>query len=110
MHVQIATYTIDEVSDAEFIEANHEFAQMMSGVPGLLAKIWLKGSDGSTYGGVYLWEDREAYEAFVASDLWASVEQDDSLSRLDSRDFSVMEDLTRATQPRLEVVRGGPGG
>ena len=104
MYVQIATYTIDEVSDTEFIEANQEFAQMMSAVPGLLAKVWLKAPSGNTYGGVYLWEDREAYEAFVAGDLWVSVMNDDSLSALESRQFSVMEDLTRATQPGLEIV------
>ena len=104
MHVQIATYTIDEVSDEEFIQANQEFAEMMSEVPGLLAKVWLKAPSGTSYGGVYLWKDREAYEAFVASDLWASVMADPSLSALESRHFEVMGDLTRATQPGLEVV------
>lgn len=105
LHVQIATYTIGEVSDRDFIEANREFAQVMSAVPGLRAKVWLKAPDGSAYGGIYLWEDQAAYEAFVASDLWASVKEDDALSDLESRDFSVMEALTRATQPGLEIVR-----
>ena len=106
MHVQVVTYRIGEVSDADFIEANREFATLMSAVPGLLAKIWLKGRDG-IYGGIYLWQDREAYESFIASELWASVEGDDSLAQLHSQEFETMADLSRATQPGLSVF--GPG-
>ena len=40
MHVQVVTYRIaDEISEADFIEANKEFAEMMVAVPGLLAKV-----------------------------------------------------------------------
>lgn len=104
MYVQVATYKIDEMSDEEFVDANRDFASMMSAVPGLLAKIWLKAPDGTRYGGVYLWRDREAYEQFVGGDLWASVVTDESLSELDSRSFAVMDELTTATQPGITVV------
>jgi hypothetical protein len=106
MHVQVATYRIDEIADEEFIEANLEFAAMMSAVPGLLAKVWLKAPEGNVYGGVYLWRDREAYEDFIGSELWASVQGDDSLFELESRDFSVMDELSRITQPGLAIVDG----
>jgi hypothetical protein len=108
MHVQVATYKIDEMGDEQFIEANQEFASMMSAVPGLLAKVWLKAAGGKVYGGVYLWRDREAYEEFIGSELWATVVNDDSLSELESRDFSVMDELSRVTQPGLAIfdVRG----
>lgn len=104
MYVQVATYKIGEISDDEFVEANEEFASMMSAVPGLLAKVWLKAPDGNVYGGVYLWRDREAYEDFIGSELWASVLGDDSLSDLESRDFAVMHELTKATQPGLTLI------
>ena len=104
MHVQIATYTGPEISDDEFIQANQEFASMMAEVPGLLAKIWLKAPDGTVYGGVYLWQDRQAHEEFIGGELWASVLSDESLSDLQSDDYEVMDELTRATQPRLKTV------
>lgn len=104
MHVQVATYEIDAIVDDEFIAANREFAAMMSAVPGLIAKVWLKAPDGNVYGGVYLWRDREAYEDFINSELWASVLSDDSLSELESRDFAVMDELTKATQPGLNLI------
>lgn len=39
MHVQVVTYRVEDVSDADFIEANKEFAEAMAAVPGLLAKV-----------------------------------------------------------------------
>jgi hypothetical protein len=106
VHVQLVTYKLAEsgVSDAEFIEANQEFAEMMKAVPGLLAKIWLKDPAADGYGGLYLWQDREAYESFLASELWGSVVTDDSVSDLASHDFAVMEELTAVTQPVLQLL------
>lgn len=103
MHAQIVTYRVEGVSDAEFIEANREFAEAMAAVPGLLAKVWLKGGNG-VYGGLYLWRDREAYEAFLASELWAEVLGDASMLDVASTDYGVMEELTRATQPGLKLL------
>ncbi len=107
MHVQVVTYRLsgmEDMSDSDFIEANQEFASMMAVVPGLLAKVWLKNADDKVYGGMYLWRDREAYESFLATELWASVLSDDSVSDLASHDFAVMEGLTKATQPVLQVL------
>jgi len=104
MHVQVVTYRLADISDPEFIDANREFAEMMAAVPGLLAKVWLKDPDGSTYGGVYLWQDRQACESFLAGDLWGEAITDESLMDLASHDFAVMDELTKVTQPRLQLL------
>ena len=52
----------------------------------------------------YLWQDRRAYDDFLASELWAEVLGDDSVVDLVSRDFAVMDGLTRSTQPALQMV------
>jgi heme-degrading monooxygenase HmoA len=104
MHVQIITYRIAAVSDADFNEANQEFAEMMTQVPGLLTKVWLKADEPGVYGGVYLWRDKESCEAFLASDLLAAVKADDSVHELTSHDYSVNEEMTKITQPVLQVI------
>ena len=105
MHVQVVTYRVEGVSDPDFIEANRAFAEAMAAVPGLLAKVWLRGPDGEgRYGGLYLWRDREAYEAFLAGELWAEVVNDPSMLDVQAADYSVMEDLTRMTEPGLKVL------
>jgi hypothetical protein len=104
VHAQVVTYQLADISDPEFIEANREFAEMMAAVPGLLAKVWLKDPDGSTYGGVYLWQDRQACETFLAGELWGEVLKDESVMDLTSRDFAVNDELTKVTQPGLKVL------
>lgn len=104
MHLQIVTYRMGEISESDFIEANQEFAHMMAAVPGLVAKLWLRGPDQDGYGGVYLWQDRDAFDNFLAGDLWAEVVMDDSLQDLTTHDFAVMDDLTRLTQPGLQLL------
>lgn len=104
MHVQIVTYRVEGVSGADFTDANRKFAEAMAAVPGLLAKLWLKRPDGGVYGGLYLWRDREAYEAFLASELWGEVLNDASMLDVVSTDYGVMEELTRATQPGLKLL------
>ena len=105
MHVQVVTYRVEDVTDADFVEANKDFAEAMAAVPGLLAKVWLKGPEGEgRYGGLYLWRDREAYDAFLAGELWAEVLNDPSMLDVQAADYSVMEELTRATEPGLKVL------
>ncbi len=104
MHIQIVTYRVEGVSDADFVEANREFAAAMAAMPGLLAKVWLKEPAGDAFGGLYLWRDREAYEAFLASELWAEALNDVSMLDVKSADYGAMEELTRATQPGLKVL------
>ena len=104
MHVQVVTYRVADVSEAEFVEANREFAAAMAAVPGLLAKVWLQRLDEDVYGGLYLWRDREAYEWFLESELWAEALADESMLDVTSTDYGVTEELTRATQPGLKVL------
>ena len=47
---------------------------------------------------MYLCQDRDACEGFLAGPLWAEALKDDSMLDLESRDFAVMEELTAATQ------------
>ena len=104
MHVQVVTYRLSDITDAEFVDGNQEFAVMMAAVPGLLAKIWLKGAKPGEYGGVYLWQDKSAHDAFVSGDLWASVIADETVMDLASADFAAMDHLTAKTQPGLTLL------
>jgi hypothetical protein len=104
MHVQLVTYRMADISEPEFIEGNKEFAEMMAAVPGLIAKVWLQGADENTYGGLYLWQDREACENFLAGELWGAAVKDDSMLDLVSNDFGVMEELTKMTQPGMKLL------
>lgn len=67
-------------------------------MPGLISKVWLADSASGTYGGVYLWEDREAFERFTTSDLFKTVASPPHLADITAKDFGVLEAPTRVTR------------
>ena len=102
MHVQIVTFGLDGMPEHEYIDIATRLTPRFAALPGLLAKVWLESPDSGTYGAIYFWEDQEAMERFVASDLFEGTHP--GFAGLDSSDFSVLGNLTRATQPALTVV------
>jgi heme-degrading monooxygenase HmoA len=104
MHVQVVTYGLRGITEDEYLEACQEETATFAGIAGLLAKLWLRDRDTKTYGAVYLWRDRQAYDNYVKGDIWASVQGDETLSGVTCRDFEVLEDLTAATQPGAKLL------
>jgi quinol monooxygenase YgiN len=105
MHVHIVEFRLDGMTEEEYREACQRFAPALAEVPGLLAKVWLAADDG-TYGGVYLFRDRAAMEAHVASDLFAAVATFPNFTDITTRDFAVLEGLTRLTEREVRFPVG----
>ena len=71
MRVQIVTFSLKDISDADYRSVCDEFADVFARMPGLVSKVWLADEAANTYGGVYTWVDRPAMEAYLRSDLFA---------------------------------------
>jgi heme-degrading monooxygenase HmoA len=108
MHVQIIEFHLSDMSEAAYIEACEQLAPAFAEVPGLLAKVWLADRATGTYGGVYLFRDRAAMEAFRASELFAGVAASPHFVDMGAQDFAVLEGPTAVTQreARLPVGAG----
>ena len=105
MHMLVVTFNLRDMSGDEWAQAEApRLAPAFAHLSGLISKIWLADESTNTFGGVYMWRDQDALEAFLASDLAAAVRAHPHLTNLSMRSFAVLEDLTRATQPELEVV------
>src|SRR5271169_4009801 len=73
-------------------------------VPGLQWKIWLDGSDERRAGGIYLFADRDAAEAYVNGPIVARMRANPDVGELDIRVFDVrqnMSEITRTPLPSL---------
>lgn len=98
MLVQVVTFNLEGMSDAEFRTACEEqWCAAVAGVPALLSKTWLANSETNTYGGVYLWPDRAAMERYVNSELFRGFAADPRISGIRSEFFNVLEEPSRAT-------------
>lgn len=104
MHVQIVTFHLEGLSDADFRRDCDEWAPAFAAVPGMLSKVWLADPAGNTYGGVYTWRDRQAMEDYQASALFQAVKADPRLAGLTSVDFAVLEGPTRVTHGLAAVT------
>jgi heme-degrading monooxygenase HmoA len=102
MYVQVVTYGLAGIGEGEYLDVANSVAPRFSGMPGLLAKVWLGNTEEGRYGGVYFWEDREAMERFVRSDLFEAFNPE--FDEIAVEDFDVLENLTAVTQPVLQVL------
>ena len=77
-------------------------------LPGLEWKIWLDDpSDAQRSGGIYLFADRAAAEAYVNGPIVANMKANTALRELDIRVFDVrhtMSEITRAPLPALPLA------
>lgn len=106
MHVQIIEFRLRGITEEGYREVCEQLAPAFAEIPGLLAKIWLADTDAGTYGGVYLFRDREALQAFAGSELFAEVAAFPNFTDITARDFAVMEDPTRITQREVRLPVG----
>ena len=100
MHIQIINFNLKDITDAELRSMADEVAPAFANVPGLHGKIWLVDVDKNTYGGVYIWQDADAMQAYLASDLGKGVVGNPNFANLSSRDFEVLSGPT--------AISGGP--
>jgi len=98
MHVQVVTFSLRDISDADYRSACDGLANVFTGLPGLISMVWLADKATNTYGGVYTWVDRLAMEAYLHSDIFTAIAANPDLAEITSRDFEVLEGPTRVTQ------------
>ena len=104
MHAQVITFGLNGITEEQFREACGADAPTFASLPGLLAKIWLRDPETNTYGGLYLWDDQEAYEGYIKGEVFDAIKTNTHLKNVESRDFGVFEDLSARTMPKLRGV------
>lgn len=98
MHVQLVTFELKDMSQAEYERFCDEVAPAFAAVPGLVSKVWLASPEANTFGGVYTFRDKKAFDAYVASDLFQGVGANPHLAQLKAADYEVMERPTAVTR------------
>ena len=98
MHIQVINFNLEGINRAEYEAVCDELAGAFAALPGLISKHWLADEEINTYGCVYFWETRDAYEAYLNSELFAGVGANPALANIVSKDFDVLEGPTRVTR------------
>lgn len=99
MIAQVITYQLQDISQAEYLKQMVEpDAPILANVKGLISKVWLSNEAKNTFGGFYLWESKEAMEAFMLSDLVKAVVSRPFVKNVSSVDYTVNEAASKITR------------
>jgi hypothetical protein len=101
MYALVVTYT-SAVPAEQMRDAQLAFAERVVAVPGFVSKTWLRHE--STLGGFYVFDSRDAAEAFAQGPLFASLRDAPVVSDLTVREFSVLGDLSTLTGVDVPVA------
>jgi hypothetical protein len=105
MEALVVTFKND-ASQEQFTAATAEHAAVFAEVDGLLAKIWIADPESDTKGGIYLFADRTALDAYLESDVFQSILAEPSFEGTSWRCYQVLDELTARTQPGIQIVGG----
>jgi hypothetical protein len=98
MHILIINFALEGISAEQYAEQVESVAPAFAKLPGLVSKIWLANQETNTYGGVYLWQDQEAMEAYKHSDIYKGMMANPYFKDISVKDFAVLEGPTRITR------------
>jgi len=70
----------------------------IAAVKGLRWKIWIMNEQTQEAGGLYLFDDRDAVEAYLEGPIAAGLKSNPALSEISFKQFNVVEDLTAITR------------
>lgn len=98
MYVLVINFNLEGIDHNQFSEACDELADTFAAIPGLIAKVWLSDPDSNTYGGVYTFEDKAAFEAYKAGEVFAAVASNPNFINVSAKDFGILDGPTRVTR------------
>lgn len=104
MIIQVVSFNLDGLSDAEYRRACEGLAPELARVPGLISKVWLADEASNTYGGVYTWADRQGMDAFALSDLFKEFATNPNFQNITSTVFGILERPSRITRGSIPMA------
>ena len=104
MIIQIVTFHLDGLSDADYRAVCDELAPELARVPGLVSKAWLADEVTNTYGGVYTWIDRQAMDEFARSDFFKAFAANPNFADITSRAFGLLAGPSQVTRASLAIA------
>ena len=98
MHILIINFNLNELSREQYESVCGEFASTFAALPGLISKTYLANEETNTYGGVYLWADKQAMLEYMHSHIYATIGANPALVNITATDFEVLEGPSKVTR------------
>jgi hypothetical protein len=107
MYARIVTFHLAGVAATEYHDHAAAVAPAFTTWPGLLAKLWIADAHAGTYGGIYLFADRESAELSRDTDVYRSMATNPVFADLAVREFDVLDEPTAITASAFHAAHAG---
>jgi len=97
MHILIINFNLNELERSEYEAVCDEVSEAFAAVPGLISKKWLANEETNTYGGVYLFNDRQAMLDYKESELFKSLGENPAFDNISITDFELLAGPSKIT-------------
>jgi hypothetical protein len=104
MHILVVNFNLKGITEEDYFGLVEPIAPAFAGLPGLISKTWLANAETNTYGGVYVWSDRGAMEAYKETDIYKGMQANPHFENVTVTDFAVVENATRVTRGPARVA------
>lgn len=105
MHIQIVTFQLGGLTEADYRAHTEKLAPAFADLPGLRSKVWLADPATNTYGGVYTWQDHASMRAYQDGEIFRGLRTNPGFHSVISRDFTVLPEPTKITCPGFTIDR-----
>ena len=97
MHILIINFNLNDLARPEYEAVCDEVSEAFATIPGLISKKWLANEQMNTYGGVYLWENRQAMLEYKESELFNSLGSNPAFVNITVTDFELLTGPSKVT-------------
>ena len=96
--IQVVNFNLEGIGHQDYLGATVDVARAFNDVKGLKSKVWLSDEENNVYGGVYTWENRQAMEDYLNSDIYDQVlGSNPSFVNITYKAYDVLEEQTKIT-------------
>lgn len=97
MHILIVNFNLNDLQRPDYEAACSDIAGHFAAIPGLISKHWLANEETNTYGGVYVFGDRQAMLDYKESEIYKSIGSNPAFTNMTVTDFEVLEGPSKVT-------------
>jgi hypothetical protein len=109
MYVQQVEFDLQGMSAADYEAFCEQAVPAIAQVPGVVAKLFVADTGSGRCAGIYTFEDSEAAEAYLQSDLFqTAIVGNPQITNLQIRGGALLEGPTRALDDALASAAGSP--
>ena len=104
MDVLLVTFRLPGMNEPDYRRLAQVVAPRIAATPGLLSKTWLSDQASNRYGGLVLFEDRQALDAYLASETIRELRADPRLTEFSATRFDTLAEASQMTRGLLPVA------